>query len=128
MNEAKEVFLIAVENVIAQCLIPVPSAPLRALGAAICPDKCDDVVADISGADELDAMFKLWDAAEEVEWSCWSYNEEGSQQALVGNGTVLRLADALRAYREAEAEPQADSPLSAPHWEAVTPALMAVDA
>jgi len=55
---AKEEFLGAVEEVVARCLIPVPSAPLRALSEAVAAGT-DDLIS-ISAVHPLDSALHAY--------------------------------------------------------------------
>ena len=98
---AKTAFLAAVEDVVARCLVPVPSAPLRALSEAVAAGT-EAVESGTETGEELERLWEVYDAAENLDWSFWPGTDEGSQQALVNADTVQALADALHAYRAAE--------------------------
>jgi len=99
----KEAFLGAVENVVARCFIPVPSAPLMALSEAV-----DSIAADLdvqSRTMEADALlYDVFCAAEDLDWSFWPETDYGGTEALISISAIQSLADALHAYREAEKE------------------------
>ena len=100
---AKTAFLSAVEDVVARCLIPVPSAPLRALSEAVAAGT-EAVESGTETGEELERLWEVYDAAENLEWSFWPDTDFGSTEALVHPDTVQSLADALHAYRVAEKE------------------------
>lgn len=93
---AKIAFLAAVDDVVARCLIPVPSAPLVALSEAIAAGT-EAVESDTEYADDLERLWDIYDAAENVSLS---WNDFGQEQALVEPHAVQALADALHVYRE----------------------------
>jgi len=120
-RELKESFLTAVENAVTQCLMEVPVHPLIELGEAVA-QTFDEIDAEACVLNADGRLLDVWEAASEVEWSLFPEDDDHPSQALVNNATLLVLANALRSYREAEAEAViTDDPLSAPHWEAVTP-------
>jgi len=92
---AKMAFLAAVETVVARCLVPVPSAPLMALSEAIAAG-AEAVESDTDDAGELERLWDLYDAAENVGLS---WNDFGKEQALVDPCAVQVLADALQSYK-----------------------------
>jgi len=96
---AKEAFLGAVEDAVARCLVPVPSAPLMALGEAVAAGT-EAIESGTETATELELLWDVWDAAEGLDWSFYPENDYGSQSALVSIHSVHSLADALHAYRE----------------------------
>lgn len=91
---AKTAFLAAVEDVVAQCLFPVPAWPLEALSEAIAAELDSS---DTESADELELLWNLFDAAENATVSWESF---GQEQALVDSAVIQCLADALHAYRK----------------------------
>lgn len=96
---AKEAFLGVVDDVVASCLIPVPSSPLMALGEAVSAgteaiESGDETMA------ELELLWDVWDAAEGLDWSFYPENDYDSRKALISIHSVHSLADALHAYRE----------------------------
>ena len=98
---AKTAFLAAVEDVVARCLIPVPSAPLMALSEALAAGT-EAVESGAETGEELERLWEVYDAAENLEWSFWPLMEFGSTEALAHPDTIQALADALHAYRAAE--------------------------
>jgi len=100
---AKEAFLGAVAEVVARCFIPVPSGPLMALSEAVAAGT-EAIENGTETVEELERLWDVWDAAEGLDWNFWPATHEGSRAAIVNQDTVLALADALHAYREAEKE------------------------
>jgi len=90
----KKAFLDAVETVVAQCLFPVPAWPLEALSEAIGSEIESD---DTESADELERLWDIQDAAENVTLA---WDEFGKEQALVNSAAIQCMADALHAYRK----------------------------
>lgn len=123
-DELKEAFLIAVENVIQQCLIPVPAEPLLRLGYAVA-QSVDAVEASHRTMDADDRFADVFDCAQNIAWDFYVAGDEERQMALVDHDSLVVLADAVAAYRQAQT-PKLDEveiPVSAPHWESATPAV-----
>ena len=98
---AKTAFLAAVEDVVARCLVPVPSAPLMALSEALATGT-ESVESGAETGEELERLWEVWDEAEGLDWSFWPETDYGSTEALISSSSVQSLADALHAYRAAE--------------------------
>jgi len=91
---AKERFLDAVQSVVDQCFVTVPSAPLLELTQALEAD-----LETIDG-EELDLMWELQDAAGSMEWRFWPETKEDSPMAVVDPCAVHDLNTALKNYRD----------------------------
>jgi len=89
---AKERFLDAVQSVVDQCFVTVPSAPLLELTQAL------EAELETTDGEELDLMWELQDAAGAMEWDFYPPTEEDSPQALVDPRAVYDLKDALQSY------------------------------
>jgi len=100
---AKTAFLAAVEDVVARCLIPVPSGPLMALSEAVAAGT-EAIESGTETVEELERLWDIYDAAEGLDWSFWPETDYGSTEALISISSVQSLADALHAYRAAEKE------------------------
>jgi len=96
---AKNAFLGVVEDVVARCLVPVPSAPLMALGEAVAAGT-EAIESGTETATELELLWEVWDAAEGLDWSFYPENDYASREALISISSVQSLADALHAYLE----------------------------
>lgn len=119
--EMKESFLIAVQNVITQCLIPVPAVPLMQLGEAVFMSY-DSVESSSRTMDADERFCELWEAAGDIEWMPY-LTDEMESAALVNNDSLHRLAGALSAYHQAQIPKLDETPVSVPHWESGTPII-----
>lgn len=126
-DELKEAFLIAVENVIQQCLIPVPAEPLLQLAEAIAMSFPGGEARHCS-MDADDEFVEVVDCAQHIAWDFCSAGDEGGQWAWVDNDSLLVLADAVSAYRQAQmpTPDEVEASVSAPHWESTAPAVCGI--
>lgn len=99
---AKERFLDAVQSVVDQCFVTVPSAPLLELTQALEAD-----LETIDG-EELDLMWELQDAAGSMEWDFYPPTEN-SPQALVDPCAVHDLNTALKNYLDYDRRSKGES-------------------